>query len=142
VLFLVGLINKRRIREFKRTRDFTVDDFNLLERLVSWFGKLVATPHVLSQVSDLTDLSGKERGEIRRLFKLLVEEQIEESYDPSSLLVCDPVFNEHGLADSAVAKVGSRGILVLTADNNLFGELQRRNMDAVNFNHVRPIEWD
>lgn len=68
VLFLVGLINKRRIPEFKRTQNFTIEDFDLLERLIAWFGKLVATPHVLSQVSDLTDLRGTERGQIRELF--------------------------------------------------------------------------
>jgi hypothetical protein len=30
VLLLVGLVNKRRIRRFKRTRDFTPADFDLL----------------------------------------------------------------------------------------------------------------
>ena len=69
VLFLVGL----RIPEFKRTQNFTIEDFDLLARLIAWFGKLVATPHVLSQVSDLTDLRGTERDQIRQLFKLLVE---------------------------------------------------------------------
>ena len=29
-------------------------------RLIDWFGKLIATPHVLSQVSDLTDLPGRD----------------------------------------------------------------------------------
>ena len=142
VLFLVGLINKRRIPEFKRTQNFTIEDFDLLERLIAWFGKLVATPHVLSQVSDLTDLRGTERGQIRELFKLLVEGQIEETYDRSSLLVAHPTFKEHGLTDASVATISSRGILVLTADVNLQRELQRRNADALDFNHVRPLGWN
>jgi hypothetical protein len=45
--------------DFKRTQDFTIEDFDLVARLICWFGKLIATPHVLSQVSDLTDLPGK-----------------------------------------------------------------------------------
>ena len=49
VLFFVSLVNKRRIPEFKRTQDFTIDDFDLLVRLITWFGKLIATPHVLSR---------------------------------------------------------------------------------------------
>jgi hypothetical protein len=58
VLFLVGLVNKQRILEFKRTQNFTVDDFHLLANLIVWFGRLIATPHVLGQVSDLADLAG------------------------------------------------------------------------------------
>lgn len=55
VLFLVGRLSRRRILEFKRTQNFTIEDFDPLSNLINWFGKLVATPHVLSQVSDLTD---------------------------------------------------------------------------------------
>src|SRR5437868_3470412 len=77
VLLLVGRVRERRILEFKRTENFTIEDFHLLERLVAWFGKLIATPHVLSQVSDLVDLPGKELSKIRQLFKTVVEEQIQ-----------------------------------------------------------------
>src|ERR1035438_1165776 len=60
VLFLVGTVNRQRILNFKRTGDFAIEDYDVLVRLINWFGKLIATPHVLSQVSDLTDLSGTE----------------------------------------------------------------------------------
>src|SRR5436309_1953578 len=74
VLLLVGLVNIARIRDFKRTQDFTVEDFDTLRDLVEWFGApLIATPHVLSQVSDLTDLSGHERIAIRELFKATID---------------------------------------------------------------------
>ncbi len=86
VLRLVGRVNKRRILEFKRTRNFSVEDFDLLEKLVAWLGKLTTTPQVRAQVSDLTDLPGKELSQIRSLFKTLVE-QNEESYDPSACLL-------------------------------------------------------
>src|SRR5258708_31686382 len=82
VLLLVGRVNERRILEFKRTQNYTLEDFRLLEGLVKWFGKLIATPHVLGQVSDLTDLPGKELAKIRNLFKTVVDEQIQEFYDP------------------------------------------------------------
>jgi hypothetical protein len=80
VLLLVGSVNTKRILDFKRTQDFTVEDFHTLRSLVNWFGTpLVATPHVLSQVSDLTALSGHERTAIRRLFQSTIE-VVEESY--------------------------------------------------------------
>ena len=140
VLYLVGLVNRQRILTFKRTQNFTIEDFDLLTDLIGWFGKLVATPHVLSQTSDLTDLPGKELVEVRRLFKVAVD-QIDESYDPSRVLVSDPVFERLGLTDAAIAKVCSRGVLVVTADVELQLEVQRKGADALNFNHVRPLGW-
>ncbi|HYW43852.1 MAG TPA: hypothetical protein VE959_13400 [Bryobacteraceae bacterium] len=140
VLFLVGTVNRQRILNFKRTGDFTIADYDLLVRLIRWFGKLISTPHVLGQVSDLTDLSGNELTEIRELFKVLVE-NIEESYDTSRLLVGDPAFKRLGLTDAAIATVCSRGILVLTADLQLHVALQERDIDALNFNHIRPLVW-
>jgi hypothetical protein len=141
VLLLVGAVNTQRIPNFKRTEDFSIEDYELLVRLIKWFGKLIATPHVLSQVSDLADLSGKERTAIRELFKSLVVQDIEEFYDESRGLVDDSTFTHFGLADAAIASVGSRGILVLTADVQLQLALQARNIDALNFNHIRPLGW-
>jgi hypothetical protein len=140
VLYLVGVVNKRRIPEFKRTQDFTVEDFDLLAGLIAWFGKLIATPHVLSEVSNLADLSGGERHEIRKLFKVVVEAKAE-TYDPSGELVGHPLFESLGLTDAAIAAVSSRGILVLTADVELQLALQRRGADALNFNHIRLLGW-
>jgi hypothetical protein len=140
VLFLVGTVNRQRILSFKRTGDFSIEDYDLLVRLIGWFGKLIATPHVLSQVSDLTDLTGNELTKIRELFKVLVE-TIEESYDTSRLLVSDPAFKRLGLTDAAIATVCSRGVLVLTADAQLHFALQARDIDALNFNRIRALEW-
>ena len=103
VLFLVGTVNPQRILNFKRTQDFTPDDFHLLTKLIDYFGKLIVTPHVLSQVSDLADLHGRELLMIRRLFKLVVETLVEESYEPARKLVSDPLFERLGLADAAIA---------------------------------------
>lgn len=92
-------------------------------------------------MSDLTDLAGKEHLASRQLFKKLVIEQIEETCDASRLLVADTCFDRLGLTDAAVATVCSRGVLVLTTDLRLYRMLQEGNIDAVNFNHVRPLGW-
>jgi hypothetical protein len=141
VLFLVGTVTKERITNFKRTGDFTIEDYELLARLIAWFGRLIATPHVLSQVSDFTDMAGKELVASRELFRRLVIEQIEETYDGSRVLVADSCFDRFGLTDAAVATVCSRGVLAFTTDLALYLMLQERNIDALNFNHVRPLAW-
>ena len=141
VLLLVGLVNVERVRNFKRTQDFTVEDFHLLQSLVRWFGvPLIATPHVLSQVSDLTDLPGREGRSIRELFKATVE-MMEEQYDTAKQLVRTPLFDRFGLGDASVAAVCQRNILVLTADLQLQIALEGVGLDALNFNHIRALKW-
>ena len=141
VLLLVGSVNRRRILNFKRTQSFNTGDFDVLVHLIGWFGPpLVSTPHVLSQVSDLTDLSGKEFRDARRLFGATVE-TIEEIYDSSRVLATDPLFARLGLADAAIASACSKGILVLTSDLNLHLALEGGGFDALNFNHVRALGW-
>ncbi len=119
VLLLVGKVNLARIVKFKRTQNFEVSDFFLLERLVAWFGNpLVSTPHVLSQVSDLTDLSGCELSKVRTLLKTTIE-IASERYSPALELVRHPLFERFGLGDASVAHVCAQNVVVLTADVEL-----------------------
>ena len=141
VLLLVGTVNAKRIREFKRTQDFTIEDFRTLRALVEWFGSpLVTTPHVLSQVSDLTDLSGHEAAIIRQLFKTTVED-VKETYDAAKHLAQHPLFERFGLGDASVAAVCERQVVVLTTDVQLQVALGSLGLDAINFNHVRALGW-
>lgn len=141
VLYLVGHVNRKRIANFRRTQSFTLKDFDLLVGLVNYLGpRIVSTPHVLSQTSDLTKLNGDELRAVRDLMKALVE-KIEEQYDPAKDLVSHPLFARLGLGDAGIATVCSKKILVLTTDLALWIGLQNLGVDAVNFNHIRQIDW-
>ena len=140
VLYLVGTVNRRRILDFKRTGDFALEDFDLLVDLIAWFGPLFATPHVLAQVSDLTDLSGAELVAVREALRLLVE-KLDERYDAGRVIVQHAAFQRLGLTDAAIAVASARGMLVLTADLGLALTLDQHNVDALNFNHVRAMGW-
>ena len=141
VLLLVGSVNKNRIRDFKRTQDFTIEDFIMLSALVDWFGvSLVTTPHVLSQVSDLTDLSGREAIIVRKIFKSTIE-AAREMYDTAKHLIQNPLFERFGLGDASVGAVCAREVVVLTADVQLQLALAGSGLDAINFNHVRARGW-
>ena len=60
LLHLVGLINRQRIASFKRTDTYTEADFDLLERLLGLFDRLFTTPKVVTEVSNLGKLYGRE----------------------------------------------------------------------------------
>lgn len=141
VLHIVGSVNRRRIENFKRTQAFTVEDFDLLCNLMAWFGlPVLVTPHVLSQVSDLTDLSGFEKNSARERLSTLIS-VLDERYDDAKTLVRNPLFRQHGLADAGIAEVCKPNVLTLTSDLALYTALSLNGSDALNFNHVRALGW-
>jgi hypothetical protein len=140
LLYLVGRTNKNRIQTFKRTQQYTIEDFDLLLNLIFHFTTLITTPHVLSELSNLATLHGAEFSRLRTLFKETVE-QTKELYDESRFVVSDVDFNRLGLADAAIASVCSRSLLVLTGDLELYSALTTRGFDAINFNHIRTYFW-
>ena len=95
---------------------------------------------MLSQVSDLADLSGHELVAVREASRQMVE-RVDERFDASRIVVADATFKRFGLTDAALATVSSRGLLVLTADTHLHRALQERDIDSLNFNHVRLLGW-
>jgi len=138
VLCLVGRTNKRRIEDFKRTRSYTVQDYELLEDLISQFRRLVTTPHILTETSNLTDLSGTEIKTLRGLFRNYVD-TADETVHPSKAVVSDSAFARLGFADVAIALASARPMLVVTDDLALWLTLTSRGIDAINFNHLRTF---
>jgi hypothetical protein len=59
VLYAIGTVNRRRIETFKRTRQYTEGDFDKLLRVLNAFTPLCTLPHVLAEVSNLTEHVGK-----------------------------------------------------------------------------------
>jgi hypothetical protein len=139
VVCLVGRTNKRRIEVFKRTRSYTVQDYELLEDLIAEFRRLVTTPHILTETSNLTDLSGPEMKRLRSFFRNYVD-SADETMHISKLVIADPAFAHLGLADTAIALASGTPMLVLTDDLTLWRTLTDRGIDAINFNHLRTFE--
>lgn len=77
VLLAVGTVNRRRIEVFKRTRQYTIRDFDPLLRVLGNWNSLYTVPQVMAEVSNLTDLAGPERQQVRHFLKNVVFEVTE-----------------------------------------------------------------
>jgi len=141
VLYLVGSVNAARISRFDRTHDYTLAEFALLTRLLDWFGGIAATPHVLSQVSDLATPGQPETRLVRQRFKTLLQ-RAEEHYETSRLLAGHAQFERLGLADAAIATAADQGRLVLTDDLDLQIAIEKCGGDALDFRHLRDMEME
>jgi hypothetical protein len=141
LVYFVGMYDPERVSKFKRTQTFTEDEFLLLARFFAVFEKLITTPNVLTEVSNLL---GQLPNNLRSVFfvdfaKRLV--LLEEHYSSSADISTTTHFDRLGLTDSGIAQLVEGRYLVLTDDLSLYGFLQNRGIDAVNFNHIRQSAW-
>jgi len=98
------------------------------------------TPHVLTELSNLGDFHGQERGVFRSWIVRTVEE-CREHYDESRLVVKKACFHRLGLTDAAITALARYNYLFLTDDFDLYSTLVARSVDAINFNHLRSRDW-
>lgn len=141
LLYFIGAYDPDRIPKFKRTMAFTVDEFWLLASFLDVFDKLVTTPNVLTEVSNL---SGQLAENLRAPFYSDFSNRIpllEEHYVTSVSVSSSVHFNRFGLTDSGIVQLVRDNYLVLTDDLKLVRYLQNLGIDVVNFNHIRPLAW-
>ena len=139
LLLLIGNYNRELIGVFKRVQQFTVADFELLLDVCGVFKKIISTPSILTETSNLAGhLRDSEKEGFAVVFKAFVE-GIEESHRIAVEIVADSFFPKFGLTDTQI-KMAAGDYLILTDDLRLANSLARCGVDAVNFNHLR-LEW-
>lgn len=137
VLFTVGAVNRNRIEQFKRTRQYTRADYDLLLHVIEPFNPLYTVAHVLAEVSNLTDLSGLERQRAREVLKQTIS-LLSELEMPSLQAARHRLYEPLGLVDAAIATVARNyNCAVLTDDLDLYLSLSREKMPVFNFTHLR-----
>lgn len=143
LLYFVGMFASDQIEKFKRTRSkgYTFEDFILLSKLLDQFQTVVTTPHVLTEISNLSDFSPDDLK--LQFFRSMVPRitVLREEYLPSADLSRTRQFLSFGLADAAIVKAAIDRYLVLTDDLALASHLERERVDVVNINRLRQMSW-
>ena len=138
LLYLVGSYDQRLIGDgkYNKLSKYVLEDYHLLLRLKKVFKKAVTTPHVLTEVSNLTnDLPEKTKAAcLKKFYETFVE--IDELAIPSLEAAQRPEFHFLGLTDSALALVSDQ-YLIVTDDARLVKKLNESRLEALNFNHLR-----
>lgn len=119
VLFVIGTVNRNRITNFKRTRQYTTQDFDLLSSVITHWSSLCTVPHILAEVSNLTDLEGIERLRARQILQETISVLTEVAV-PSAKAVLEPAFSLLGLTDASILTAArEQSCAVLTDDLDL-----------------------
>ncbi len=142
LLYLIGTYDPEKISAFKKTCEFNLEDFRLLDQLIGFFPKIFTTPHILTEVSDFAaQFKSTDKAKINSaLFEVFTQliSSFGEIYEASSSISKKPEFLLFGLADAGIISSGKK-YLVLTNDSHLYGYLQGKGIDTINLNHLKTL---
>jgi len=141
LLYLVGNFNAKKINTFKRTQNYTYDDYLMLRKFVGFFTKVVTTPNILTEVSNLSfPLNKQNEYKVFPAFRSIIQSLTEEFVE--SLAASEALeFTKFGLTDAVIAELAKKDHLILTDDFPLYNYLQLNQIDVINFNHIRSESW-
>lgn len=137
LVYAVGRYDHSLLRQFHHTQQYS-EDFEWIDLLVKSFAEIHTTPNILTEVSNLGGKLGPNFFE--ELSKIIPA--LAEIHSPSEESCQDEKFRDLGLTDCTILAVAARlKNVVLTGDFALYGILRSRNVDAINFHHLRQIQW-
>ena len=122
----------------RRTRRFTVEDYERLIRATSPVGELRVTPNTLTEASNLLGQHGEpQRSQLLLTLRALIERS-PETVVPSADAARHVAFPRLGLTDAALLEAVSTDAPLLTVDFDLYvAALESGEESAINFNHWR-----
>jgi hypothetical protein len=135
LLYWCAQCNPSLVFEFKRLNSFRPGDFVLLEEVLKLFPVLKTTPHVLTEVSNLSNsLKSTQKVEWFKHFSRQID-VLPEQWIPASDLKESELL-KLGITDAMLANLATTHV-ILTIDFPLSGSLQARGLHAVNFMQLR-----
>jgi len=141
LVYFIGMFDPRRIGSLKRVKSkaFSERDWELLSGIFRYFDKIVTTPNILTEVSNLSgELSEAEKSNYFHVFTNQVLFLTEE-FVPSSKVCSLEHFNKFHLTDSGIIDVVKDKYLVLTDDFKLSSYMRTSGIDYINFDHLRVL---
>lgn len=142
LLYAIGLYERDYIAKFKRTRQYDPEDFDWLRQFTAPFHRVITTPHILAELSNLA--VDKRNGKAAPYLSVLLEliRLAKELYVEKDVIVGTDYLPTLGVTDAAIVELARRkSYLVVTDDFPLTGYLQFFNCDVINLNHIRTARW-
>ena len=137
VLLVVGMVDPGLIAKHKRTKQFPVEAYDLLNECLLPFDSVLITPNTLTEASNLLRQHGEPvRSDLFHMLRNLIE-RTEETTVASADASRNSAFPRLGLTDAVLLEVVSAETPLLTTDLNLYvAALESRGEDsAFNFTH-------
>lgn len=142
LLYAVGLHDRSAIARFKRTNQYDGDDFDRVSNVARRCSRLVTTPHILAEISNLA--IDRAAGKYHPFLGVLLEaiRATHELHVAKDIIVEAATLPFLGFTDTSIVELAKRdGFLVFTDDLPLAAYLSRINCAVINLNHLRSPDW-
>lgn len=142
ILLLVGAYDKNFFKNCSATKGFCSSDYDLLLEIFKYFDtKIIITPHILTEISNLSRRDIK-KPEIDYFFKVVVDQLKsckEESVSLERLLgIKIEVLTNYGFPDMSIIEVAKKmGAVILTNEINLCGYANLSCVVNINFSNIK-----
>jgi hypothetical protein len=139
LLLIVGESSKDWIAGHKRLGQYDPAAFDFLTQAIGGASKIVTTPNVLTEVSNLLvqGVAEPRRSVLRQGYSGFLTSASCEIYHPSSIAAVDPEFSRLGLADCVWLGCMDDETVLLTDDLELYLAAVSRGLIAFNFTRLR-----
>ena len=140
MLLVVGATGKHLIGKHDRLQAFEIEDYERLMNLVKKIGRVLVTPNILTETSNLLSQHGEpERSYIFEKLRAFIKET-EEVPIVSEVASSNENFIRLGLTDAALLEVVSRSNPLITVDLDLYLAVSAIDGHAA-FNYWHHKSW-
>jgi rRNA-processing protein FCF1 len=140
LLYVVGSFDPRIIPSFKRTKTFAIEDFSTLANVIR-NTRILTTPSILTEVSNFVgQLPDNQRFDCFDILENAINQSVE-YYIESAFIAKMSEFRRFGLTDAGIQHLAQAKRLVLTDDFRLSQYLGSIQIEVLNFNHIRTLNW-
>jgi len=148
ILFLIGNFDKTCICNCKTLNDnrkkYSTDDFELLSKIISYFHKIIITPQIIAEISNLTITKGffgsKLNSYVSKVISFLRLENTHEKYQPiCSLWNTDVgVLSNFGLTDITMFELAKNNNMpIVTDDFPFYSYCFSNKIPIIKFEHIK-----
>lgn len=138
VPLVIGEADQSWIAGHKNLSKYDIAAFELAKSIVGNIDRLVVTPQVPTEVSNISVQGVREprRTTVRKMFGVLAQKATERNLD-CGLAVDDAAFLRLGLTDAVLLALAMMDSELITDDLDLYLEAKRRGLPVSNFTHMR-----
>lgn len=136
-ILVVGHTSRDHVGRARRTEQYSPEAFDLLQSALADYDRVLVTPHVLAETSNLLGylsepLLSKTRSTLGQMLA-----RWNEHYAPCVELIDAPIYLRLGVTDSALFTAASTTVTLLTDDFPLYLATSKAGREAINFTHLR-----
>ncbi len=143
VLLLAGYYNYDLIGKSKLTAEFTKGDFDILTSFLSKFRKIIVTPHVLAELSNLIN-TRVNKSDFADFIERIIEKlsDFKEAYVQKDEIISREELKKVGITDTGILLACERdNNLILTKDFQFKGLCISKGLPVIHFDSLRAESW-